>query len=168
MNEKSGTFELMEPPSPEALVPDSPIEPWMIATAVLLVCMLALFLLRKKKPVPFDPLAIRRASYAEAAAALAAIGNVPPREAAVQGSLILRKYLSVATADPALFETHEETLLRHNALKEFSEATRQAAGQGFSRLAALKYAQDQPAVAAVDVIADSRALLETLHHGFQP
>lgn len=168
MNEKSGTFELMEPPSPEALVPDSWMEPWMIAVAVLLVALLALLLLRKKKPAPFDPLAIRRAAYTEAAAALATIGAaVPAREAAVQGSLILRKYLSVAAADPALFETHEETLSRHDALNGFSEAARQAAERGFSRLAALKYAQQLPDVATVNVTADSRALLETLHHGFQ-
>ena len=51
MNEKSGTFELMEPPSPEALVPDSPVEPWMIIVAILLaLCVMAFFLLKKKKP----------------------------------------------------------------------------------------------------------------------
>jgi hypothetical protein len=168
MNEKSGSFELMEPPSPEALVPDSWVEPWMVAVAVLLVLgMMAVLLFKKNKPATFNPQAVRDAAHAEAAAALGKIDSTRARDAAVRTSLILRKYLSLAAGDPALFETHEETLSRHEAFKDFSEEARQAAGAGFSRLAALKYAADVPDVATADVISESQALLEILHHGLK-
>lgn len=168
MNEKSGTFELMEPLSPEALVPDSPVEPWMIIVPVLLaLCVMAILLFKKKKSAPPDPMAVRKAAYDEAAVALGKIGYVPGRDAAIQSSLILRKYLSTAAGDPALYETHEETIARHEALKDFSEEAREAAGRGFARLAALKYAAVPPDVEAINVTAEARDLLETLHHGFR-
>jgi hypothetical protein len=168
MNEKSGSFELLEPSPPEALVPDSWVEPWTIAAAVaLLVVVLVVLIFKRKKAAPLDPLAMRRAAYAEATAALGEIDAVPARDAAVRSSLILRKYLSVAAGDPALFETHEETISRHDALKDFSEEARATAGQGFARLASLKYAAEIPDAAASEIVAESRALLETLHHGFR-
>lgn len=168
MNEKSGSFELLEPSPPEVLLPDSWVEPWMITAAVaLLVVALAVLILKRKKAAPLDPLAMRRTAYAEATAALGEIDAIQARDAAVRSSLILRKYLSVAAGDPALFETHEETISRHDVLKDFSEDARAAAGQGFARLASLKYAAEIPDAAASEVVAGSRALLETLHHGFR-
>ncbi|MEY3898337.1 MAG: hypothetical protein RLZZ214_3858 [Verrucomicrobiota bacterium] len=168
MNEKAGKFELMEPPSPEALVPDSWFEPWMLAVAVIVVlAVLAFLLLRKKKAIPFDPQAAREAAHTEAAGALAQIDSTHARDAAVQASLILRKYLSLAAGDPALFETHEETLSRHEAFNGFSDEARHAAGSGFSRLAALKYSPAPPDVAPSTVITESNSLLEILHHGFK-
>ncbi len=167
MNEKSRNFELVEPASPEALVPDSWVEPWMIATAVLVIVILAVLIFRKKKASPLDPLTTRQAAFEKAVTELDKIGEVPAREAAVRSSLILRKYLSVATGDPALFETHEETISRHDALQGFSAEARDAAGSEFGRLAALKYAREISAVSGRDVVAGSRTLLATLHRGFQ-
>lgn len=168
MNEKSGNFELLEPVSPESLIPDSWIEPWMIAAAVVLaLALLAVVIFKKKKAAPIDPLAVRRAAHAEAFAALDKIGAVPAREAAVQSSLILRRYLSVVAGDPALFETHEEYVSRHEALKDFSEDARGSANLGFSRLAAIKYAAELPDMTTGQVIAGSHTLLEILHHGIQ-
>lgn len=168
MNEKSGSFELMEPPSPEALVPSSWVEPWMIAVAVLVVlAVLTVLLFRKKKSAPVNPQAVRDAAHAEAVGALAQIDSTNARDTAIQASLILRKYLSLAAGDPALFETHEETLSRHEAFNGFSDGARQAAGSGFSRLASLKYSPTLPDVAPSTVITESKALLEILHHGFK-
>lgn len=169
MNESAAAnFELLDPPSPDALVPDSPVEPWMTAAAALFVlALLACLFFRKKK----SPVAIRReariAAHAEALSALDSIHPDGPRDAAVQCSLILRKYLSIAAGDPALFETHEETLSRHEAFAGFTDDARRAASTAFSRLAALKYAPTVPDVLTNDVIHESRALLETLHLGFQ-
>ena len=93
----------------------------MIAVAVVLVfVVLAIFIFKKKRSAPFDPLAIRQAAHAEAVAALENITTGTARDAAIQSSLILRKYLSAAAGDPALFETHEETISRHEALTDFS------------------------------------------------
>ena len=168
MNEKSGNFELLEPASPEALVPDSWLEPWMILVAVLLaLALLAVVILKKKKVARLDPLAVRQAAHAAAAAALDKIGAVPAREAAVQSSLILRRYLSVVAGDPALFETHEEYVSRHEALKAFSEDARGSASLGFARLAAMKYAAETPDMATEQVISGSQTLLEILHHGIR-
>ena len=169
MNEKPGTFELLEPAAPESLIPASPVEPWMIVLAVLVVLagvVLAYFLMRKRAVAP-DPRFLRQAAREEAVAALQSIGPVPPREAAVLSSLILRKYLSVAAGDPALFETHEEYVSRHEALKDFSEEARGSAGLGFARLASMKYAADSPDLPTPAVIDGSRALLEVLHRGFR-
>ncbi len=167
MNEPNSSFQLLEPSSPESLIPDPWLEPWMIALGLGLLLITLVLLLRKKKTAKVDPHAARLAAREEAKAALAAIDHQSPRDAAIQSSLILRNYLATAAADPALFETHEEYLSRHEALKEFSDASRKAAGEGFSRLAALKYAAQTPAADAGEVVTQSQALLETLHLGFQ-
>lgn len=168
MNEKSATFELLEPVSPEALVPDSWLEPWMfVIVAVVMAVILAVLWLTRTKPGPPDPRAAREAARAEAAAALENIGDIPAREAAVVSSLVLRKYLATAAGDPALFETHEETISRHEALKDFSEDARGSAAIGFARLAAVKYAPEDPDMDTPQVVAGSHHLLEILHHGLR-
>ncbi len=168
MNEKSGSFELLEPSPPEALVPDSRFEPWIIATAIALtVVVLAVLILKRKKVSSLDPLAVRKAAYTEAVAVLEEIGTVAAHDAAVRSSLILRKYLSVAAGDPALFETHEETISRHDALKDFSQEARTLVCHGFAKLASVKYTAEVPDATANEVVAESRAMLETLHHGFR-
>ena len=164
-------FQLLEPPSPEALVPDSPIETWMISAAVaalVLLALLAFLFLRKKNQTSVDPSAVRNAARVEAIAALDAIPtSCSSREAAVRCSLIIRKYLSIAAGDPALFETHEEYLSRHEALKNFTPEARSTAHQGFTRLAGLKYAASPPELALEVLLTGSRNLLETLHQGFR-
>ncbi|MEO5716173.1 MAG: hypothetical protein ABIT37_22020 [Luteolibacter sp.] len=168
MKEKTSSFELLEPTRPEALVPDSWVEPWMMFTAAgLLVVFAAVFLiLRKKKATAVDPLAARKAAYQEAGTALEKMKALQARDAAVQSSLILRKYLALAANDPALFETHEEFVSRHDSLKALNEDARRKSETGFTRLAALKYAAEIPDLKPSEVVNESRELLETLHHGF--
>ena len=168
MNETKRSFELLEPTSPEALVPDSRLEPWMFIAAIVLVLVLGVVIaFWKKKPVVIDPLAIRKAAYQDAATGLESISAPNARDAAVQSSLILRRYLSVAANDPALFETHEEFISRHDALSLLTDDARAASEAGFSRLASLKYAAEIPEANPADVVARSRVLLDTLHHGFR-
>ena len=88
--------------------------------------------------------------------------------AAVLASLTLRDYLATAADDPALFETHEEFIARHDSLAALTEKARAAAAAGFSRLAALKYAAEPPASTASLVIESARTLLDELHRGFTP
>lgn len=166
MAAQSKGFELMEPPSSEALVPDHGLWPWYLAAAVVVILVLIAAWLLRKKVKPIDPRSVRDAAFAEAMAALTAATAEHARDAAVKSSLILRKYLAAAAGDPALYETHEEFVSRHDSLKALNAETRAAAEKGFGRLAALKYApgltSDDPAA----VVAESRTLLETLHHGF--
>ena len=168
MNETPAHFELMEPASPEALIPDAWLEPWMLALALLVAAILAALIIRhKRKPKPANPQALRDSAHATALAALAQSIPVHARDAAVQTSLILRGYLATVAADPALFETHEETISRHEAFNGFSQDANSAAKLGFSHLAALKYSPEIPDAEIASVIADARTLLETLHQGFK-
>jgi hypothetical protein len=139
----------------------------IIVPLLLALIAMAIFFLKKKKQSETAPSQLRELAFKEATAALDQIGHVPGRDAAIRSSLIVRKYLSAAAGDPALFETQEETISRHEALKDFSEEARAAAGRGFARLAALKYAAVPPDVEAINVTAESRDLLKTLHHGFR-
>ncbi len=157
----------MEPASPEALVPGYGLWPWFVAAGMLaLLVIVLLIVFRKRRQAPASLLLQRIAAFSEASAALAEAGRTSARETAVLTSLILRKYLSVAANDPALFETHEEFISRHDSLQALTPDARAAAESGFTRLAALKYAPEAPAEEPAQVITDSRALLETLHRGF--
>jgi hypothetical protein len=167
MNEKTASFELLEPASPESLVPDSWVEPWMLVVAgVFALLILGGILFKLKRKPAASVRSQREAAHADALAALEAIDAKAARAAAVQSSLILRKYLVEVANDPALFETHEETISRHEAFKGFSDEARITTQAAFTRLATLKYAHQVPDVAPIHVVAESRALLETLHHGF--
>jgi hypothetical protein len=168
MNGKTNDLKLLEPPSPEWLLPDSGFSQWWIVAGVALLVLLAVLVIiwRRKSPA-VTPLALRHAAHTEAVTAFSNISAADVREAAIQSSLILRRYLSAAAGDPALFETHEEFISRHDALLRLTEETRLAASTGFTRLATLKYAPEiRTAAAAEEVIRESRTLLETLHHGF--
>ena len=166
MGETNTGFELKEPAAPEALVPAIGLWPWWLGAALVLAAIVLALVLTRRKRKPYDPAAAREAAFAEAAAALGQVAADHARDAAVQSSLILRRYLSAAAGDPALFETHEEFVSRHDALQALTPEARQAADRGFARLAALKYAPGTPDAPPAEVVAESRALLETLHHGF--
>jgi hypothetical protein len=168
MDGKTTSLELLEPASPEALVPRFGLWPWLLAAAILVIAAVALVIyLKKRRPAAAaDIVSMRKAALAEAVAVLSGPAPETTREAAVTSSLVLRKYLAAAAGDPALFETHEEFVSRRDSLQTLTPAARAAAEEGFTRLAALKYAPEIPEAAPAQVIAESRALLETLHHGF--
>ena len=166
MAEQTTSFELKEPAPPDALVPSIGLWPWWVGGAALVLLAIVLLLVFRKRAVPVDPAAARNAAFKEAMSALAGASAASAREAAVQGSLILRRYLSTAAGDPALFETHEEFIARRDSLAALTEAAREAAAEGFNRFATLKYAPEIPDAPADEVIADSRRLLERLHGGF--
>ncbi len=167
MDEETTGLKLLEPDAPEALVPEPFVQPWMIgAILVLAGVLVALWILRKRNPAPVDPREVRDAAFREALTSLNGMEAEDARAAAVQTSLILRKYLAQAAADPALYETHEEFLARHESLASLSPDARTAAAAGFSKLAALKYAPDLPGQPPAETVAEARSLLETIHHGF--
>ncbi|MCX6880075.1 MAG: hypothetical protein NTW21_40670 [Verrucomicrobia bacterium] len=168
MGEDNLTFELKEPKTPEALLPhDYSLLAWLSPALLALLVLLVLLVRWRRRGTPQSPQARRHLAFKEAASALAQISAPQAHQAAVQASLILRKYLSLAADDPALFETHEEFVARHAALAILTEHARAACETGLRRLAALKYAPEAPAVDATTVVAEAGILLETLHHGCQ-
>jgi hypothetical protein len=168
MAETNTSFELKEPAPPDALVPSLGLWPWWVGGGLLLLVVIILLIVFRKRAAVIDPAAARNAAFKEALDSLAGARANEAREAAVQCSLILRRYLSTAAGDPALFETHEEFVARHDSLRALSAPAREAAAAGFSRLAALKYSRDVPDEDPAKVSGDSRILLETLHGGFAP
>ena len=77
--------------------------------------------------------------------------------------MILRKFLSITAEDPALFETHEEFISRHNALQKIPESTRNEITKIFSQLAGMKYSPKDANTSAEAIISESRQLLQLLH-----
>ncbi len=168
MKESQTNFQLYEPSSPEVLIPAWWIEPWMLVVlAVIILAAAAFFMLRKKKLPPFDPLAARQAAYATAVAGFDQIHGLTTQESSVQSSLVLRKYLAVTTQDPALFETQEEFISRRDSLVILTDDARSATAAGFARLATTKYAREGTAGDPLEIIKESRILLETLNQGFR-
>ncbi|MEI6674921.1 MAG: hypothetical protein WCO57_07065 [Verrucomicrobiota bacterium] len=167
MGEEHTTFELKEPASPEFMLPrDYSTAGWIGAALAVLVLLGAWHLWRTRRQRPSHPQALRNLAFKEAVKALDQINTPHARKAAVQASLILRKYLSRAANDPALFETHEEFISRHDALHTLTEAGRAGCAAGFAQLAALKYAPQDPDLAPPAVVSAARVLLDNLHRGF--
>ena len=161
-------LQLQEPLSPESLVPAMDLTWLWIGLAILaLIIVLAILLRKKRGATAPDPKAARLAAYRKATKAFDDLKAPSAREAAVQSSLILRRFLADAAGDPSLFETHEEFISRQDALRALSPEARDACAQGFNQLARLKYAPRVPAEDPVTVVTESRALLETLNKGFE-
>jgi hypothetical protein len=166
MPETDPRLQFAAPPSPEALLPAYGLWPWWVAGGMLLLLAIVAIIRTRRKKTVYDPVAARNAAFQEALAAMKEASAENPREAAVKTSLILRRYLSTAASDPALFETHEEFISRHDALQALTPDARHATESGFSRLAALKYAPETPEADPKTVIAESTSLLQTIHIGF--
>jgi len=168
MPEEAFTLDLRPAAPPDSLIPEHGLWIWWFVGTVILVLAVAVWLLlrRLRAIAAKNAVDIRGQAYQEAEAALADVSTDDPRDAAVRASLIMRRYLSVAAGDPALFETHEEFISRHDALQALTDEARTAAAGVFARLAALKYAPGQADGDAGEVLTESRRLLQTLHHGF--
>lgn len=170
MAQDKANFELREPANPEGLLPrnDDALLAWLamgaLATLVILIAWRAWW---RRHRVSSNQHARRNQALKDAASALGRIATSDARAAAVQTSLVLRRYLAIAANDPALFETHEEFIARSDALQALTESARAACAAGFATLAACKYAPVVPSMEAAAVIAGGRDLLETLHRGFQ-
>lgn len=165
MEEKAESLELAESRDAIDLVPTWEPQLWwfIVAAAIIAAFVLLLILLLRKKP-RVDPLKEKREAYHEAKMALGAKESEDARENAIQVSMILRRYLAKSMKEPALFETHEEFVARHDGLKGLPEQVRSDVGLFFSKLAAIKYAPDD--IAAVEMQgtqAEGAALLERIH-----
>ncbi len=165
MEEKGNSLELAESRHAIDLVPTWEAQWWWFAVGALVLVLLVLlvFLLMRKKPV-VDLLKERREAYMEAKAALAGDKGGDARKTAIRVSLILRRYLARSMGEPALYETHEEFISRHEALNGLPEDVRGEVGACFAKLAAEKYAPEgQIAREPMGTLAEGAALLERMH-----
>jgi hypothetical protein len=143
MAEEENSFELIESSDAIELVPQRELPVWWFALALFMVLLVSgLIFFFKKSTTPIDTEARERKAYIEAKEALGALGTIGVRETAVAVSCILRKYLADSKDEPALYETHEEFVSRHDVLKGFSDEIRAETGQFFSQLAEVKYAEE--------------------------
>jgi hypothetical protein len=167
MEEKSPQLPLLEPVAPEHLLPANDWALWGIGAAILLIFIaLIIFLVRRKSVKRFDPVAARISAYQTARKSLDEVPMENARDTAVKSSLIIRRYLVDAAGDPSLFETHDEFVMRENALAALPQPVRAAAASGFTRFAALKYSAEISLENPQAIVEESKRLLETLHGGF--
>ena len=149
----------------EPLLPDSSFPLWawlLILAATLLLAALAWSLLRRKKIGLIDPRQVREEAYRRATAELAVPTTGTMQEAATKVSVTLRRYLAVVSGDPALFETHEEFVARHESLASYPQELRAITAEGFSHLARLKYGREAKGD-PVALFSSARQLLDQLH-----
>lgn len=163
--EKTNSLELAETRDAIDLVPTWEPQLWwfIVAAAVVVIFVGGLLLLLRKKP-KVDLLKEKREAYREAKLAFGEKESGDARENAIKVSIILRRYLARSMNEPALFETHEEFVARHDGLKDLPEDVRSETGALFSKLAAVKYAPDD--IAQLEIAgahAEGSALLERIH-----
>jgi len=167
MEEKAPNLQLQEPVLPESLVPAMDLTWLWIAIAVFVILTAVIILIgKRKKHSRMDPLALRRAAYKAAVKSFENTTADDARDAAVKSSMILRRFLADAVGDPALFETHEEFIIRRNSLGKLTPPAREAATTTFAKLARVKYAPEVPSDDPAVILAEGRQHLDVLYGGF--
>ena len=131
--------ELEEDLPPEMLAEPENNTGYIAAAIALLLILATLAYLRFRKKTPT---VIEIAPEETAINSLQALSKACPdvRECSLQLSMILRRYLTGATQDPALFETHEEFSNRLNALSSIPASCQYPTRVLLEKLAELKYA----------------------------
>ncbi|MBC7979313.1 MAG: hypothetical protein H7Y36_01975 [Armatimonadetes bacterium] len=167
MAETDDNFELIEQSNTMDLVPQwEPEAWWFFAGGSVLVAIVLLYLFLRKNRVAIDPEKERYEAYRDAKVALDAMEPESMHEIAGSVSLVLRRYLARRMNEPALYETHEEFVGRHEGLKDLPDGVRAEVGDFFGTLAAVKYAPDNVANLTGAALKQSGLnLLEKMHHG---
>ncbi|MEP2777492.1 MAG: hypothetical protein ABJQ29_08170 [Luteolibacter sp.] len=165
MADDVNSFELIESNDAMELIPQREIPVWWFVAGFLgLLVITSLLMLFRKGTKPVDPLVQKRLAYRKAKSALGNLGTEGVRDTAVAVSHILRQYLAEAMDEPALFETHEEFISRHDGLKDFPEDVRHETGEFFAQLAEVKYAMKVPQECDSGKMAEGgMKLLERMH-----
>lgn len=165
MAEDENSFELIESGDAMELLPQREIPVWWVGGGiVVLLVLVSLFLSLRGRGRVVDPLLVEREAYRRAKEGLGGLGTEGVRETAVIVSQVLRRYLADALGEPALFETHEEFVSRHDGLKDLPEEVRFETGEFFSQLAEVKYAAEVPVGCdSAKMVEGGLRLLERMH-----
>ena len=129
-------------PDPERLLPgiEIPLWFWVVFATVLCAIATALFFYLRcgQRPAPEED-----TSYADSRRALErlqeSLSGRSRAEVATNASLIIRHYLVVTLQEPALYETHEEFILRSDALGKLPAGARNRLAPLLDQLAEAKY-----------------------------
>lgn len=135
--------ELHDIPDPVPLLPSDNIPWWMwtiLVTAIVGILAFVLYRFLRRDPLGSgDGSAHFSEAYQALEALASALTNLTLAEIATEASLVLRHYLAAIAGEPALYETHEEFLLREDALESLPYGARQRLTPVLDELAAAKY-----------------------------
>ena len=137
---------LMETQSPDAYLQAGFWDTWgiwiMLASILLAVAIAVIVLIRRKGRTPAAPLSPAETAIRD----ITMLRETHPslRQAAVEFSLLLRKYLVGETKDPALYETQQEFNRRADALTALPSELLGPTRDLLDRMASLKYEPDTP------------------------
>ncbi len=165
MADSKTTLELVESQEAMDLVPTWELEWWWIAlpAAFLILLILLGYLLLKKSKV-YDPKRAKREAFQQALSELTELNVSLGKENVILVSLVMRKYLAKSMHEPALYETHEEFIGRHDAIKDLDAELKSDISNYFSELALIKYGPVENQVYDVDDLKHrSVKLLERIH-----
>jgi hypothetical protein len=114
---------------------------WLILAFVIVAAigLLIYFLTRPKPAAPGSVASIYEESRKHLELLLGTIDKQPLSQVATEASFSVRRYLAACLSEPALYETHEEFLLRDDALDRLPTGTRDKLNPLLEKLATLKY-----------------------------
>ncbi len=165
MADSKTKLELVESHEAMDLVPTWELEWWWIALPMLVLVILVLLgIVIFKKSRGNDSSNLKREAFQQAMAKLVKLDKALGKENVITISLVLREYLAKIMNEPALYETHEEFIGRHDAIKGLNEELKVELSEYFSKLASLKYGPDEGAVSDVELLKrGAENMLERIH-----
>lgn len=137
---------LMETQTPDAYLQAGFWDMWgiwiMLASILLVIAIAVIVLIRRKGRTLAAPLSPAETAIRD----ITMLRETHPslRQAAVEFSLLLRKYLVGETKDPALYETQQEFNRRADALTALPSELQGVTRDLLDRMASLKYEQNTP------------------------
>jgi len=163
MEEPQPSLELRDIPDVAPLLPRDwwPWWAWLtLAATVALLWLLIRWIMHRN----VSQTSLRRLAYDRAMQSLDSAKSLTDVVSLCTAlSLTLRHYLAVACSDPALYETHEELLVRHQAFADLPDTLRHSLGEFFSTLCRYKYAPCEEIVDLSLLVPQATALLQQIH-----
>ncbi|MFN5868426.1 MAG: hypothetical protein ACK46A_03745, partial [Akkermansiaceae bacterium] len=140
MADSKTKFELADSHEAMDLVPNWELEWWhiVLSASILIFAIFLGYLFLRKSKIQY-PNQSKLLAYQDALSGLEKLDASIGKENVIIVSLVLRQYLAKAMNEPALYETHEEFIGRHDAIKGLSEDLKLEITNYFSKLAAIKY-----------------------------
>jgi hypothetical protein len=163
MEEKATSLELRDIPDITPLLPRD-WWPWWAWLGCIVAIIIVLWLFRTMSSRNADAAKKHQKAYEDALREIDIAKSLQnPLSLSTELSLILRRYLSIAMDDPALFETHEEMIARHDAFASLHDSLKQELAEHFSTLCRYKYAPSPEQVDLSLLAPQATSLLRQLY-----